>query len=390
MRHALAVTLALGLAPGAFAEERTLQTLPADKLEAMGPMLRHGEVALIESTREGRQKQVTIMALVAAPPELVHDIFVRPEDYPKFVRNMDKSQVTRRPDGTLVQDFQIGYTLTHFEATYLYKPHPDGSVDVEAIDPNDDGVFRWEFYRVPGGTVLVMYGYTDVLHSNGFVHSIIDRMPSMEHGMAVTAQLAYVRAIKAEAERRAKPGSFPPLDAKAKAPGFDFLLKRGKVAVIRSDRDGRLSDVSIVDRIWAPRAKVEAALLSPADYVKFIEGLKMSKEIARTATAITYETDSDVPLFGWDSTFELHSDGRGGIDALGVRGDLRGAHYRWDLTGSGEATLAVFRAVQDVAAASPIVCGALLHAEPLFEHGINVALGLVQVIGVRGRAEGWR
>jgi ribosome-associated toxin RatA of RatAB toxin-antitoxin module len=384
-----ALALLLFAAP-ARAADRPLTLLPADKLQAMAPLLRTGEIALIESVKEGRMKQVTVMSLVAAPPELTHDVVVTPEKYPQFIRNLTRSKVQRNPDGTIDDEFWIDLTLTHFEGTNRYHPNPDGSVDVKAIDPNDDGIFRWEFYRVPGGTVMVMYGYQDVLHSNDYIRRITDAVPSMEHGLALAAQLAYVRSVKARAESLAKPGSFPLLDGHAKGPGFDFLLQRGRVAVIRSLPDGRLADISILDRLFAPLEKVLATLSAPEAYASFIEGVKKSREVSRSDEEVVYHLVSDVSIFSWDSRFSIRRSGRA-VDVMGVGGDLRGAQYRWDLTPLGpKSTLAVYRARQNIASSSPLLLGILFRKEPLFEHGLNVALGLVQVLGVRGRAEGWR
>jgi hypothetical protein len=321
----------------------------------------------------------------------VHTVFTMPEKYPEFIRNMTTSKVKHNPDGTIDDEYWIDLTLTHFEGENRLHLNADGSVDVKAIDPNDEGVFRWEFYRTPGGTVVAMYGYQDVLHSNGYIRSMTDAVPSIEHGLAVGAQLAYVRSIKMRAESLAKPGSFAPLDPAAKGPGFDFLLKRGRVAVIRSGPSGRLADISIVDRIWAPLPKVEQALTHAESYASFIEGVKKSRELKRTAEELVYHLVSDISIFRWDTRFSLRNDHKGGVDVFGVEGDLRGAQYRWDLTPvNPKQTMAVYRARQDVGASSPLVFGLLFKKEPLFEHGINVALGLVQMNGVRGRAEGWR
>jgi ribosome-associated toxin RatA of RatAB toxin-antitoxin module len=387
----IALPALLALAASAHAVERPLQLLAPDKLAAMGPLLRTGEVALIESAPNGRMKQVTVLSLVAAPPELVHQVVVTPEKYPEFIRNLTRSKVQRNRDGSIDDEFWIDLTLTHFEGTNRYRPNPDGSVDVEAIDPNDEGVFRWEFYRAPGGTVMVMYGYQDVLHSNDYIRRITDAVPAMEHGLALTAMLAYVRSVKLRAESLAKPGSFPPFDAAARGPGFDFLLSRGRVAVVRSLPNGHFADISVLDHIYAPLDKVVATVSAPGEYGRFIEGVKKCRELSRSTDEIVYQETSDVSIFSWDSRFALRPSGRGAIDVFAVGGDLRGAQYRWDLTALGvKSTLVVYRARQDVGRSSPLLLGLLFRKEPLFEHGINVALGLVQMLGVRGRAEGWR
>ncbi len=385
------VLFALFLPQLGIATERPLQLLPAEKLIPLAPTLRQSEVALIESLPDGKMRQVTIFTLVAAPPAVVRDVLLNPERYPEFMRNLTESKVTRHSDGTIVQDFYLDFKITHLVGTSRYRTNSDGSVDVKAIDPNDDGVYRWEFYPVPGGTVMVLYGYTDVLHSNGFVRSITDRMPSMEHALGLATQLVYTRSIRDRAQQLAKPGSFLPPDLKAKSPGLDFLLKRGRVALMRSHADGSLSDISVIDHIYAPRSRVIDALLHPAAYPKFIDGVKSCEEMARGEHELTYHIENDISVLRWDSRFALRSDERGIVDAYGTSGDLEGAHYRWDLTSVSERdTLAVFRARIDLRAASPLVLGILFRVEPRFEHGLAVSVGLVQMNGVRGRAEGWR
>jgi hypothetical protein len=79
------------------------------------------------------------------------------------------------------------------------------------------------------------------------------------------------------------------------------------------------------------------------------------------------------------------------LDAAGMSGDLRGARYRWDLSATKpDQTLLVLRVNQNLRAASPLILGAIFRQQPLFEHGLSVAVGMVNVVGVRGRAEGWR
>jgi hypothetical protein len=78
------------------------------------------------------------------------------------------------------------------------------------------------------------------------------------------------------------------------------------------------------------------------------------------------------------------------VDEAAVDGDLRGARVRWDLsaTTAGE-TLVVWRARQVLEQGS-LVLRKLFAFQPSLRVGINVALGLVWMRAVRGRAEGWR
>jgi hypothetical protein len=74
-----------------------------------------------------------------------------------------------------------------------------------------------------------------------------------------------------------------------------------------------------------------------------------------------------------------------GVDLLGVGGDLVGSRFRWDLTAQGTHTLAVYRANHHVGASS-VILRALIKHEPLFEHGVNVGVGIIAIDSVARRS----
>ena len=211
-----------------------------------------------------------------------------------------------------------------------------------------------------------------------------------EHGLGLAAQLAYVSAMKSRAQRTALPGSFPAADPAARGPGFGFLLQRGRVAVIRTQPDGRLSDISILDNVYAPAEKVLAVIERVGDYPSFVEGVKRATVKAVAEGTTEYELRHDLSLVHMESRFRMRRAGSA-IDVIGDSGDQRSSRFRWDVTAKGDKqALVVFRANQDLSSASPLIFGTIFRAAPFFEPGIAVALGLVYVVGVRGRAEGWK
>lgn len=386
--RALALAL-IALGGAAAAAKPTLETLPADKLQAMPDLLRHGDVALIESHDNGRLKQISLMTFVNAPPQLTHDVVADLGRYPEFLKNMTKCTVTRNPDGTVDQSWVIRYTIVSFNGTLRHRFNDDGSIDLEATDKEDNARFRWEFHPAEGGTVLVMYGYTDVMHSPSIIRNGVERAPTLEHGLALSTQLVQLRAMRQRAEKIAGPRATP-TGPHPKSPGFGFLLDRGRVVVLRSTPAGKLSDLSILDRIHGSREKVEAVILAPSAYASFMDATPTSREVKRDAEGIAYRVKVDLPIASWESRYLMRADGKGGIDAIAVEGDLKNARYRWDLTPlPPDRTLAVLRSSADLAASS-LVLRALFNQEPMFEHGFAVALGLIPMVGVRARAEGKR
>ena len=212
----LSLVSALSFTPGlvgrAFAGSRPLVRLPIDQVTALGPALVGGSMALVESHPNGRMKQVTMLLFVKAKLETVYDVISHPGDYKKFVPNMSRSSWEEKPDGTKVSSWQLELPISEFDGINVYKFYPasegqPAAIELNAIDPNDDACYRWEMMPVRGGTILVQYGYTDVVHSNGFVTSFVKRQATMEHGLALAAQLVMCDAMKHEAERRTPAGT---------------------------------------------------------------------------------------------------------------------------------------------------------------------------------------
>ncbi|HEX2573995.1 MAG TPA: SRPBCC family protein [Polyangia bacterium] len=387
--------LLVPLAAARAEEERPhiLERLPADKLAGMGPLLRNTDIALIESNPDGMMRQVTILSWVPASPQVVHDVVADFEHYPSFLRNMTRVAVTHNPDGTVDQEWVIDILVSRFSGHNRHFFRPDGAIDVEAFGPTERNRYRWEFHpAVGGGTVMVMYGFVDVIHSNSIIRSIVARIPQMEHGLGLSAQLVYVRGFHQRALQLA--GAAPPSPPPGKTPSLDFLLDRGRVAVIRSLPSGRLEGISILDRVMAPRPKLEGAVLDGGHYASFIDGITQSYETARSDHEVSYRTVFSMPLISWETRWAAQRDGRGAVDILATDGDLKGTYLRWDLTpitmgvtGGPPRTLAVLRARLDLAAAS-LILRTLFQKEPLFEHGMSVAFALVMMNGARAHAEG--
>lgn len=377
------------LASTALARPQPLTPLPNDKLMGLVPLLAHGDLGLLESYPDGRMKQVTLILFAAATPETVHDVLTHPGDYKKFIPNVTKSSWEPRPDGGS-STWKLELPVSSFEQTNIYKlePGPAGAIDVTCPTDEEDATYRWELLRVPAGTVMVQYGYTDVKHSNALVRRFVKKMPVTEHGLALAAQMLLAFNMKREAERRTPAGSLPPVDPKAKSSGFGFLLERGQVAVMRSLADGRFADASLLDRMYAPAAKIASALAAPGEWHKFVPGVDGSSERRRAGDEVEFHVDFSIPLVTWSSTYDMRMNEKA-FDAAAVDGDLRGARFRWDLTPTKPSeTLVVYRVTQRLTQSSSIF-RKLVEYEPSLEHGLNVAFSLVYLRAIRAKAEGW-
>ncbi len=348
-----------------------LTTGPHAELERLAPLAAMADVACIESNADGTMKQVTLLAWVPAPPSVVRDVVMQSDRYREFIPNLTKSSREPLPDGRWRSRWKIELPVSSFEGTDVY------SIDGDAIvmHGDDDAQYRYEMLPVGAGTLLVQYGYTDVKHSNAFVRAFVKRQPMMEHGLALSAQMMFVTAMRDEAVRRAGvPAATPP----AAPPSFAALLARGAVAVMRA------GEVSVLERIYASEPRVANAITRANEYESFVPGVDKSYR-----RGDGFYVEMSLPIVTWASTWALRSSPHA-VDGAALDGDLRGARFRWALSSRApNETLAVYR-VRQVLDQSSVVLRKLFDFQPSLRLGINVALGLVWMRAIRGHAEGWR
>jgi hypothetical protein len=388
------LTLTLCPPQGGRAAERgpaPLQSLPFEKLKTLAPLLRSGDLALLESEPSGAMRQVTTISLAAAPPAVVRDVLLHPERYTEFVRNMKKSEVAQAPDKSLLHTYQLSYTLFTIDGIHRYAQLPPrgdapGAVELLDADPGSNGLrhYRWEFVPAGSGTVIALYGYTDVRHSGGVVEQLMQRLPSIEHGLALVSQMTLLLAIKARAEQLSGPSGQAGLPAPGGA-NYDFLLERGLVALLRT-QGGRLADLSLIDESAARPELLHEVAHRPSQWSQFVPSISVSRETSTESGAPAVELEQSMPLLSFRTVYGVQV-GETSVDLMGIGGDLRGGRLRWDFRPSRSGrTQLVLRTNQAYDRASMVI-RQLYKLEPQFEYGINIGLSLLLQRGVKQRAE---
>ncbi len=388
-----------------------LQTLPAARLRELGPLLHDADLALIEADARGWQKQITTLTLCSASPAAIREVLIHPEHYGAFVHNMSRSSVTQGPDGTLDHHWELSYSVVSADGVnryHLVPPSPPGpdpagaAAPVEITDPTGISHYRWEFLpAASGGTVVVIYGYTDVRHSGGFLGKAVAHAGSLEYSLALVTQMTLLLAMKNQAELY--PGTFPAYARSltgTHAAGYGFLLERGTVALLRK-QGGHLVGVSLIDR--SP-ARPEALLLAAAraeNWADYVPSIARSSSRGLQNGMPAAELEQSLPLMSWRTIFGVRALPTS-VDMWGLSGDLMGAQLRWDVRPVGQVgqvgqlgqktgasrgeTELVLRASQKFDKSS-LVMRQLYRLEPLFEYGVNVGLDYVILKGVEARAE---
>ena len=371
-----------------------LVELPRDKLAQLAPLLRSGDFALLESDDKGHEKQITTLTLSKAPPEVVRDVVIHPEKYEDFVRNMQGRSVKHNPDGTFDHTWKLSYTVASFSGVNHYRLLPPKEGEpvgaVEMIDPTGMSTYRWEF--VPsahgGGTIVVLYGFTDVRHSGGFIDKVLAKADTLEHGLALITQMTLHRAMSLEAEK--KGGAFPPYVPPAvgsPATSYRFLLDRGALAILRH-QGGRLSDFSLIDRSPAAAASLADEFAHPERW-KYVPSITRVQQHDPKEGLDVVEIEQSLPLMSWTTRWGARPS-QGGVDLFGLEGDQHNDRERYDFRADKAGDKPVQQVIlrgQVSFGRSSLVMRELFKVEPLFEDGVNVGMTFVVLRAVKNAVE---
>jgi hypothetical protein len=360
--------------------------LPPAELATLAPMLLDRDVVIIGLDDNGRLKQLATLTLVAAPPATVRDVVIHPERYASFVRNMTRSRVTVEPGGTLRHDYSISYRVYTVSGRHRYVLLPKGPADavapVEMYDPDSDGTrhYRWEFVPAAGATVLALYGFTQIVRDR-FTSRYLERAPTLEAGFALIPQLTLLYSMKSRAQELS--GGNVTLPAAANV-AWQFLLARGTVAILMSS-GGRLREVNLVQRSTAKAEALLALAADPARWSAFVPTMRRTTALGQAGAAVV-EIEQSLPLMNWTTKWACRRLGAS-VDLLGLDGDLRGAHLRWDASDeAGQAQLILRAASADYQKGS-LLLREVYKLEPYLEYGFDVALNLLLMQSLRQRAE---
>jgi hypothetical protein len=385
MRQFLIAALAL-LAGRAVQAGPALRPFPAEVLRGYAATLVSSEIAVIETDPAGQARQITLLGYAKAPPALVRDLVADPTKYPRYVRNLSRSEVERRPDGALINRWRLSFPIGSFEGADEVRPLPPrgggpGPVALRSLGPGKEGTFLWEFLPVAGGgTLVVHYGRYDRL-DNRILRAMIGRDPALDAGFNLAGGLSLLRALLQQAAREGAGAAItPPGPPMPNAPpDFGPLLARGTLAVVRTDpQSGRLIDVSVVARVGVAHDRLLGMVRAPELWPHLMGAIRGVRVTRREPGLIDYEMTVRGLLFDVVTDYRLLLVA-GGADTLAMGGALKGARFRWDLRPDGPgATVVVWRGNVHLGDASRIV-RAMFRMEPSFEHSANVSIGLVCV-----------
>jgi ribosome-associated toxin RatA of RatAB toxin-antitoxin module len=420
MEMRLAPLLALvGLAaaaPSALAARVALHSLPPEDSLKLAPLAGRGELALVESHADGRLRQITVYAIVNAPPDKAEYVVGHPAEYPDFVPSVVKSKISSAtPDGTLYYDWELDVPLVNLKGQNRLsfgKPAIPGSartIEVETLRGDvPSGAWHWEFLPLGDGRTLVAcHTYADIAKANWFLRKMIAANRTIEHGSVLASTVVFVKAVKLRAEALAGHGDghrpkvdqsldraveLKPVRGTFDPQVLDPLLARGPVALIESFPDGRLRLADLLSYVYAPQAAMFRSVSTPTDFSRFVPGVDKSNVLSDNGREALYELEIHVPVLPNINykTRMVREPEAERVRQHCVAGDARGSVYGWDLISMGpKQTLAIYQLNGQLRKQSWFL-RQMIKSEPFYEHGLNVSVALATMMAMRGHAEGWK
>src|SRR5437879_3299477 len=168
--------------------------------------------------------------------------------------------------------------------------------------------------------------------------------------------------------------------------GLTPLLQHGDVALIESNPDGRLKQVTLILFVAAPAATVHDLLAHPGDFKKFVPNItKSTWEPLPEGGVSTWKLDLPVSSFEQTNIYHFDPGPTGGVD-MKCPTEEEDATYRWELWPVPAGTVLVQYGYTDVKHSNALV-RRFVKKMPVTEHGLALAAQLLLAANMKREAE---
>ena len=361
------------------------------------------DLVLVNDPAGARPARVLLATRVLAPVEEVWQLIEDPTAYGKAIPSFRRVEVLSRHEREPgVTDLEVAWELEvplrNLTGKLWLRPQATG-VDL-ALEEGDfsPGLFHLSVRKdkVVGRaqSVLTIEGFANVRDANWATRKMVQRSPIAEPAVTVAAVYVLLKALAhlAEGASPARPsaamaapelsslsGALVGQTANALAPGKKVL------AAVRSRADGRLSRAEVAIHVSAPADQVIRRTMQPRPFVHMpgwrkITPVNGKPDECKDTAALCWNVDTNLPVFSLDGTWKIQPRP---WRARMVAGDTKGAIMGIDVVPakpSGRSTLVLSQHPRlDMAG---YVARKLIAAEPFLEHGLALALTLVEAVAL--------
>jgi len=375
----------------------------AEDVSAALHRLGDADLVLMNDPAGARPVRVLLATRVSAPVGKVRQVIGDPAAFakamPSFRRVEIVSRRQRAPDET---EFEVAWELEvplrNLEGKLWLRVQESG-VDLSLVEGDfAPGLFHLSARKDRTGnkdlSVLTIEGSANVRDANWATRQIAHRSPIAEPAMTVAAIYVMLKSLArlAEDASPARPSAAmvapepSSLNGALVGQAANTYAQGSRVlAAVRSRADGRLARVEAAVHVSAPSDKVVRRTMHPKPFVsmsgwKKITPVSGNPDECKDPAALCWKVETNLPVFSLDGIWKIRPRP---WRARMVAGDSQGAVMAIDVLPakpSGRSTLVLSQHPRlDMAG---YVARKLIAAEPFLEHGLALALTLVEAVSL--------
>jgi len=373
----------------------------AEEVSAALHQLGDADLIVLNDPAGPRPVRVLLATRVAASAEDVRAVMTDPSAYGKAMPSFRRVDVVARHErepgiADLEVAWELEVPLRNLSGKLWLRPQENG-VDLQLAEGDfAPGLFHLRAHKEQGKpeSVLTIEGFANVREVNWATRKIAQRSPIAEPAITVAAVYVLLKSLARLAE-----GASPTRPSAAMAAPEPSSLNgalsgqianataQGKkvLAAVRSRADGRLSRVEVAVHVSAPADQVTRRTMQPKPFGympgwKKITPVSGNPDECKDTAALCWKVDTNLPVFSLDGIWKIRPRP---WRARMVAGDSKGAVIGIDVMPSrpsGRSMLVLSQHPRlDMAG---YVARKLIAAEPFLEHGLALALTLVEAVSL--------
>lgn len=380
----------------------------ADELSATLERLGGADLVMMSDPAGARPVRVLLATQVSAPPERLRQVVSEVGSYRKAMPSFRRTDVlARRSRGATVADLQVAWELeipgSNLTGRLWLRPQADG-VDLELAEGDfSPGIFHVRSLPEASGkrgSILTIDGHANLGDAHWALHKLVRRSPLVEPVMTVAATYVMLRALAALAENASPPrptGAMSACDvstvqgwATGRAAGA--LSPPPKVfAAIHRQAGGRLAKVEVALPLTSAPEDASGKSLHPESF-RGLPGWKKVTPVSgypdecKDPSASCWAVESNLPMFAIGGTWKVWAQP---WRARMVAGESKGAVLGLDFVpGQGKARTTLVVSQHPRIDQAGFLARRLIAAEPWLEHGLSLALTIVEAVSLAPALEG--
>jgi len=367
-----------------------------------------GDLVMMNDPAGARPVRVLLATKVSAPVDRLRQVVSDVTSYRRAMSCFRRTEIlAKRPRAGKVTDLQVAWELeipgSNLAGKLWLRPQAEG-VDLELAEGDfSPGIFHIRARPDRAGdrgSILSIDGYANLGDAHWALRRLVHRSPLVEPVMTVAATYVMLRALAdlAESGSPRRPtaamsaGDVSTLHGLVTGRVVGALPAQPKVfAAVRRRPDGRLASVEVAVPVASAPEDASGKSLHPEAF-RGLPGWKKVTPVCgypdecKDRGATCWAVEGNLPMFAIGGTWKLWPQP---WRARMVAGDSKGAVLGLDFVpGQSKAGTTLVVSQHPRIDQAGFLARKLIAAEPLLEHGLSLALTIVEAVSLAPALEG--